>query len=92
VRPYGEQHLVAIADTAEQFVAAIDAALTSLPRDWRNRVDQFLSTKSWDRTWAEMSQVMTEVENRHVTPRQAVAAPPLTRPGDMSVRLPRSSM
>jgi UDP-galactopyranose mutase len=92
VRPYGEQHLVAIADTTEQFVAAIDAALTSLPRDWRNRVDQFLSTKSWDLTWAEMSQLMNEVENRHVTPPHAVAAPPLMRPVDVSVRLSRSSI
>jgi glycosyltransferase involved in cell wall biosynthesis len=61
VRPYGEQHLVAIANTPEEFVDAISTALTSLPRDWRTRVDQFLSSRSWDQTWAEMAQMIAEV-------------------------------
>jgi glycosyltransferase involved in cell wall biosynthesis len=86
VRPYGEQHLVAIADTTEQFVDAIDKALTGLPADWLHRVDRFLLTRSWDRTWAEMADMIAEVEGHHIVEHAAMAMPPLTRSPDLSVR------
>jgi len=93
VRPYGEQRLVAIADTADQFVAAIEAALTALPTDWRNRVDQFLSTKSWDRTWAEMSRMIDDITNEQIERHDAMANPPPARPSDTSMlRAPRPSL
>lgn len=61
VRPYGEQALVAIADTPDEFVAAVQRALDGQPDGWRERVDRFLSEMSWDRTWMEMSRVIEDV-------------------------------
>jgi UDP-galactopyranose mutase len=55
VRPYGEQGLVRIADHPDDFIRAIDAALATPSPEWRERVDKFLSSMSWDRTWSEMS-------------------------------------
>jgi UDP-galactopyranose mutase len=61
VRPYGEQAFVAIADTPDEFAAAIERMLAGPPDGWRRRVDRFLSEMSWDRTWAEMSRVIDDV-------------------------------
>lgn len=61
VRPYGEGALVAIADTREEFVAAVERVLDGQPAGWRERVDRFLSEMSWDRTWTEMSRVIEDV-------------------------------
>ncbi|WP_088893137.1 glycosyltransferase family 1 protein [Leptolyngbya ohadii] len=59
VRPYGEQDLVQIADTPDEFIAAIEAAMQqSQNSQWRDRVDAFLSQTSWDRTWSTMSGLM----------------------------------
>jgi glycosyltransferase involved in cell wall biosynthesis len=91
VRPYGDQGLVAIADTPEQFVRAIEAALTSLPADWRRRVDGFLSTRSWDLTWAQMSRMIAGVEQSFHTALDAIAVP-LTRAPDVSGGPPRPSL
>lgn len=63
VRPYGEQGLVRIADTAEETVAAVEAALAQTPAErsaWLARVDDFLKGNSWDRTWAEMDRLIAE--------------------------------
>jgi glycosyltransferase involved in cell wall biosynthesis len=59
VRPYGEEGLVHIAGTAEEFVAAAERALHQRDTDpgWLDRVDRFLARSSWDRTWAGMAQV-----------------------------------
>jgi len=55
VRPYAALGLVRIADTAKDFVEAIDLAFQdgSQPAWWK-RVDDFLSAQSWDDTWARM--------------------------------------
>lgn len=59
VRPYGEQNLVQIAETAEEFVAAIETAMQQgQDPEWLDRVDAFLSQTSWDRTWSTMSDLM----------------------------------
>lgn len=55
-RRYGDRGLVAIADDAEAFVAAIDAAIAI--RDDRERlraVDAVLAEDSWDATWSAMA-------------------------------------
>lgn len=57
VRPYGELGLVHIADTAEEFVAAIEAAKYP-SSDWLDRVDALLAQTSWDQTWASMSHLI----------------------------------
>ncbi len=54
VSGYGDEGLVAIAETAEQFAAAIDRALEPPTAGWRERVEAKLATNSWDRTWAGM--------------------------------------
>jgi len=56
VRPYGIQKLVRIADTAEEFAAAIEQALTVDANDseWKARVDATLSQNSWDLTHKRM--------------------------------------
>jgi len=67
VRPYGDQALVRIADTAGEFVAAIDAALReddATRAAWLARVDDFLKDHSWDRTWIEMDRLIEKcIEN-----------------------------
>ncbi|HEY9734836.1 MAG TPA: glycosyltransferase family 1 protein [Trichocoleus sp.] len=57
VRPYGQQNLVAIADTAEEFVVAAERLMASAAADtqWRQQVDAFLANTSWDKTWAQMN-------------------------------------
>lgn len=54
VRPYGEQGLAWIADTAPEFAQAIDEALASDPAARLAHGDAFLAELSWDRTWGEM--------------------------------------
>jgi UDP-galactopyranose mutase len=83
VRPYGEQRLVQIADTPADFIAAIEKALDAPPRDWRERVDHFLSGMSWDRTWSEMSSLIDGVTAQ----RERVSDLPV--PGATDVARPR---
>lgn len=56
VRPYSQEKLVHIADTAEDFVVACEKAMHEAQHDaeWRVRVDEFLATNSWDITWKSM--------------------------------------
>jgi UDP-galactopyranose mutase len=54
-RPYGQEGLVRIADTAEEFVEACEAALAEDAGARQDKVDAFLSQTSWDGTWASMS-------------------------------------
>ena len=58
-RHYGDIEGVRIADTAEAFVAACEAAM-ALPKDgaWRDEADALLAETSWDRTFAGMKQRM----------------------------------
>jgi UDP-galactopyranose mutase len=55
VRPYGQEGLVRIADTADEFVAECEAALAEDAAARRERVDAFLAQTSWDGTWAGMN-------------------------------------
>jgi glycosyltransferase involved in cell wall biosynthesis len=58
IRPYGEQHLVHIAEPGH-FAEALDVALAEDPRAAWPRIDAMLAPGSWDRTWAEMSALMS---------------------------------
>ena len=60
VRPYGEKNLVFIADSPEEFAAAIDRALAVDKSRWLPQVDDFLKTNSWDITWNRMCDVITQ--------------------------------
>jgi UDP-galactopyranose mutase len=61
VRPYGQKGLVHIADTAEEFVAAIETAMKSNSSKRLMTVDAFLKQMSWDRTWSQMNALIEDV-------------------------------
>ena len=64
VSPYGENKLVHIASTAEEFVKHGDAVLKKKQRKaWLTKVDAFLAGNSWDRTWSQMAK---HIENKLV--------------------------
>jgi hypothetical protein len=60
VRPYGEQGLVRIADTVDEFVAACAAALDEDPAPRLRAADAFLRDMSWDHTWARMRDLVDQ--------------------------------
>jgi UDP-galactopyranose mutase len=65
VRPYGEMKLVEITDTADDFIRAAEKLLSRPDRaQWLQRVDAFLKNVSWDKTWAQMSDLIDEVIER----------------------------
>lgn len=65
VRPYGEMKLVEITDTADEFIAAAEKILsTPNNSEWLQKVDAFLENISWDKTWAQMSDLIDEVVER----------------------------
>jgi UDP-galactopyranose mutase len=63
VRPYGQQGLVKIADTANDFIAAAEYFFSpDFNREsWLRSVDEVLSYNSWDRTWSRMMQMLNLV-------------------------------
>lgn len=74
VRPYGQSGFVHIADTPEEFVAAIEAALTEDHAMRLRRVDDFLAETSWDRTWGRMRELIEDtVASRRISKPQPVA-------------------
>lgn len=57
VSPYGDAGLVSIADDASTFVNTAEHLLCQSEggrAEWQDRVDDFLSENSWDRTWCAM--------------------------------------
>ncbi|HKP86693.1 MAG TPA: glycosyltransferase family 1 protein [Blastocatellia bacterium] len=72
VRPYSELGLVRIADTAPEFVAAIEAALAEAGDSTGRlqKVDAFLAQTSWDETWMRMMKLMeAAISARWAAPR-----------------------
>jgi UDP-galactopyranose mutase len=59
VQPYGQEGLVRIAATLEEFVREAERAMheRKTDRDWLDRVDAFLSQSSWDLTWGRMAEL-----------------------------------
>jgi len=65
VRPYGEMKLVEISDTADEFIAAAEKLLSrSNKSEWLKKVDAYLENISWDKTWAQMWDLIDEVIER----------------------------
>ena len=60
VRPYGQDKLVRIADTVEEFIAAASAAMQEDTKEsgWLSRVDAFLEQTSWSSTLGSMLQLI----------------------------------
>ena len=75
VRPYGELKLVEIADTPDAFIHAAEKILAgSCDSEWLSKVDSYLKQISWDKTWAQMSNLISEVIERK-RPVRATALP-----------------
>jgi len=75
VRPYGDLNLVEIADTADEFITAAENILSrctgSARSEWLSKVDAFLENISWDKTWAQMSDLIDQVIERKRPARSA---------------------
>ena len=87
VEPYGAQGLVAIADEIDDSTMAIERALAQ-PAVGEGRVDAFLASRSWDRTWAAMAELIDGLDRsspiKYGRPPQLIPLPPaalLSRPG-----------
>lgn len=64
VHPYGDKKMVSIADTPEDFIAAIEQYLSAeRSNDWIKDVDEFLKTMSWDDIWKKMNDLMEKTLN-----------------------------
>ena len=75
VRPYGQQGLVRIADSVDEFVTACEAALAEDPVARIRAHDAFLRQTSWDGTWAQMrSLLQSAVGAGTPQPRRAAGA------------------
>lgn len=78
VRPYGDLKLVEIADTPDDFINAAERILANSGHaEWLNRVDSFLEHISWDKTWAQMCNLIDNVIQKKRPAR--TASLPLTR-------------
>lgn len=66
VRPYGEQNLVEIAATAEEFVDACEKVMTENREERSAKADEFLAQMSWDKTWTQMAEMIDEVVGQKV--------------------------
>jgi UDP-galactopyranose mutase len=64
VAGYGHAGLVAIADTPDDFAAAIGRALQPQSAAWREAVEKKLAQGSWDRTWEQMWTEIKRVQRR----------------------------
>lgn len=65
VKPYHDNDLVFIADTAEEFITAGEAILANQEYDsWLEKVDSFLADNSWDNTWQKMQDLITATQNK----------------------------
>lgn len=73
VRPYGDNKLVHIATTPEQFIAAAEKELKKRGRKtWLNKVDNFLAGNSWDRTWSQMVRQIEAIVERQESEKDQV--------------------
>jgi UDP-galactopyranose mutase len=62
VIPYGEQGLVHIADTPEEFITAVEKELATEDKtQWTKKVDAYLAQISWDKTWNKMMSLVDEI-------------------------------
>ncbi|GAC1379444.1 MAG: hypothetical protein NVSMB45_01570 [Ginsengibacter sp.] len=62
VKPYGDEKLVHIADTADEFISSAEKELSVADKSaWLEKVDTFLASNSWDNTWEQMMDHIQEV-------------------------------
>ena len=76
VRPYGELKLVEIADTGDELIRAAEKLLSMENRsEWLKKVDAFLENVSWDKTWAQMSDLIDGVIAKRRRPAKSASMP-----------------
>jgi len=69
VNPYGTEGLVGIASTAEEFIEIAEHDLRqNADQLWLGKVDQYLSTISWDKTWRGMEEQIDRVLKEETEP------------------------
>jgi UDP-galactopyranose mutase len=73
VTPYGEQGLVAIADTVPEMVRACEAALREPRAGAQSRADAFLRGMSWDATWQRIDALLAQATTFVNPPQPRVA-------------------
>ena len=76
--PYG--HVVAIADTAEAFIAACDAALAMTPEQTAQMVAierEIVANTSWDKTASAMQDILLNTKRAGTTERVAANETPI---------------
>ena len=61
IDPYGRNGMAAIADTVEESTAAIERMLAG-ERPEQAAVSRFLASRSWDRTWAAMAELVDALD------------------------------
>jgi glycosyltransferase involved in cell wall biosynthesis len=66
VDPYERLGLVRIADSPDEFVAAIEAAMAEDPEHYNASADAFLEQRDWDDTWNRMWALVEEARARRV--------------------------
>lgn len=84
VHPWGQQGLVKIADTTQEFVAAAEYLMGPEfnYNAWLRQVDEVLAFNSWDRTWARMMHLVNlTVRNRYPDLVLSEAHPPASVSG-----------
>ena len=63
IKPYGENNLVYIADSAENFIAYAERELNKTSRkEWLAKVDEYLADESWDNTFEKMNLLINDVK------------------------------
>lgn len=73
VHPYGYQRLVHIADSAQEFIEAIEIAISDRKNpEWLDRVDHYLKDNSWDKTFNKMAELEAMVSHPKVETQKAV--------------------
>lgn len=61
VKPYGDRGMVRIAENADAFIRAIAASLQPPDARWLPKVDEYLNSTSWDKTFLEMMAAIAAV-------------------------------
>ncbi len=86
VDPYGQQGLAEIADTPEDFIAAVERLLTTSPEGHAARADAFLAGVSWDSTWHRMEALIADADrSRSALTNRTLPAPAIERSNAGSV-------
>jgi len=81
--PYGASGLVAMADTPEEFAAAIESARRDHSGSWRATADRYLKALSWQSTWGDIEHLVNALLER-----RAISGPISDRSRRSDTRIP----